>query len=130
MTDAITIPLPWLRPPLRANDRRSWQAQHRARAEVLDAARYAVRAARITPIVGANVALHWRPANNRRQDADGMFPTLKVSVDAVVLEGVLPDDCWVNVPAMTCRIHEPDGEPRIWLELTPPPEGFKTWETP
>ena len=95
----------------------------------MDAARYAIRAARVTPIVGAEVTLHWRPTNNRRQDADGMFPTLKVAVDAAVLEGVMPDDCWVHVPAMTCRIHEPNGTARIWLELTAPAEGFTTWET-
>jgi hypothetical protein len=33
----------------------------------------------------------------------------------------LPDDSWVHVPAATCRIHPPNGEPAaMWLELTDP----------
>jgi hypothetical protein len=50
-----------------------------------------------------------------------MYPTLKVVEDALVLEGVLPDDSWVCVPSATCRIHEPDGiGPAMWVELVDP----------
>jgi crossover junction endodeoxyribonuclease RusA len=66
----------------------------------------------------AEVTLHFRPRDRRRRDADGLFPTLKVCQDALVLEGVLIDDSWASVPAATCRIHPPAGEPAVWLELT------------
>ncbi|HET7407355.1 MAG TPA: hypothetical protein VFJ21_09525, partial [Mycobacteriales bacterium] len=76
---------------------------------------------------GAHVALHFRPADRRRRDADGLFPTLKAVQDALVDEGVLAEDSWVTVPSATCRIHPPTGEPAaMWLELTDP----DTEETP
>jgi hypothetical protein len=116
------IPLPWSRPPLTGNRVRG---NPYARAnEVKAAKRVAVRA--ITdrnpdPLIGAEVTLHFRPATRHRRDADGLAPTLKVCLDAIVECGVLPDDSWVHVPAATCRIHPPNGEPAaMWLELTDP----------
>lgn len=114
----MIINLPWDRPPLRANDRRSWQSQHRARSAALDTARWAVRSARLTPLDGAEVTLHYRVPDRRRRDTDGPEPTKKVCIDALVLEGVLPDDDWTHVPASIVRIHPPDGRPAMWLELT------------
>jgi hypothetical protein len=71
------------------------------------------------PVVAADVTLHFRPSTKHRRDADGMYPTLKVCQDALVLQGVLPDDSWVHVPAATYRIHPPNGEPAaMWLELS------------
>lgn len=123
----IVIPLPWTRPPLRANDRRAWPAQHKAFQQALIEARWAVKAAKVRPIVGANVTLHYRPSTRRRQDADGIAPTIKPCLDALVAEGVLPDDCWVNVPRSSQQIHEPTSEPAAcWLEL----EVLTEWEEP
>lgn len=114
----MMIPLPWRTPPLRSNDRRAWPAQHRARAQALTEARWAVKAADTRPVVGAEATLHYRPKTRRRQDADGIAPTLKVALDAVVLEGVLPDDSWVEVPRAICEIHPPTDEgPAMWLTL-------------
>ena len=77
-----------------------------------------VRAAKPAAVIGAEVTLHFRPKDKRRRDADGLAPTLKVVLDALVTEGVLPDDSWVHVPAATCRIHPPNGEPAaMWLTL-------------
>ncbi|NUR16690.1 MAG: hypothetical protein HOQ13_10305 [Dermatophilaceae bacterium] len=124
----IRIDLPWRTPPLRANDRRSWPAQHRAFQQALTEARWAVKAAKPTPVVGANVTLHYRPATRRRQDADGIAPSLKPCLDALVLEGVLPDDSWVHVTRTAQEFHEPDGDAAMWLTLTPPDgEEFRTW---
>lgn len=115
----IRIDLPWTSPPLRANDRRSWQAQHRTKSKALDEARWAIRAAHIEPIVGAVVTLHYRVPDRRRRDSDGPEPTKKAVIDALVLEGVLPDDCWINVPRSSVEIHPPTEEgPAMWLELT------------
>lgn len=115
----ITIPLPWSKPPLTGNRTRG---NPYARAnEVKTAkseARLTIAAHSVRPVVGADVTLHFRPKDKRRRDADGLFPTLKVCQDALVDEGVLPDDSWVSVPSATCRIHPPNGEPAaMWLEL-------------
>lgn len=120
----IRIDLPWPKPPLTGNRTRG---NPYARAnEVAVAKGEALRAVAGTePVVGADVALHFRPGDRRRRDADGMFPTLKVCQDALVLEGVLPDDSWVHVPSATCHIHPPTSEPAaMWLELTPTKERF------
>lgn len=115
---SVEIPLPWLRPPLQANDRRGWQAQHRARSITLDAARYAIRAVRPVPVDRAVVTLHYRVPDRRRRDTDGPEPTKKVCIDALVLEGVLPDDSWQHVPQSSVRIHPPTGQPgALWLEI-------------
>ena len=114
-----TVPLNWRTPPLRANDRRSWQAQHRAFQQALTEARWAVRAARLTPVQTAAVTLHYRPATKRRQDADGIAPTLKPCLDALVLEGVLYDDSSAYVTQAAQVIHPPTSEPAaMWLELS------------
>ena len=117
-----TIPLPWPKPPLTGNRTRGnpYARANEVKAAKADA-QLAVRQCRIRPLVGAEVTLHFRPADRRRRDADGLFPTLKVCLDALVYEGVLPDDSWVHVPAATCRIHPPTGEPAaMWLELADP----------
>jgi crossover junction endodeoxyribonuclease RusA len=115
-----TIPLPWSKPPLTGNRTRG---NPYARAnEVKQAkaeAHLAIQHMAPVPIVGAEVTLHFRPKDKRRRDADGLAPTLKVCLDALVACGVLPDDSWVHVPAATCRIHPPNGEPAaMWLELS------------
>lgn len=116
----MIVDLPWDKPPLTGNRTRGNPYAQAAKVKAaLDAARYAIRIdCRIRPTPGANVVLHFRPADKRRRDADGMFPTLKVVQDALVLEGVLHEDSWVTVPSATCRIHPPNGEPAaMWVEL-------------
>lgn len=117
-----TVALPWPKPPLTGNRTRG---NPYARAAEVKAAKeeacWAVRAARIAYMSGAEVTLHFRPKDKRRRDADGLAPTLKVCLDALVAEGVLHDDSWVHVPAATCRIHPPTDEPAaMWLELVHP----------
>lgn len=116
---SILIPLPWDKPPLTGNRTRG---NPYARANEVKAAKFeasiAVGKRLLDPIVGAEVTLHFRPKDKRRRDADGLAPTLKVCLDALVAMGVLPDDSWVHVPAATCRIHPPTDEPAaMWLEL-------------
>ena len=119
MTEDIVIPLPWDKPPLTGNRTRG--NPYARAAEVKRAKTDAEWAfdGPIPAIVGAEVTLHYRPKDRRRRDADGLAPTLKVCLDALVSSGVLPDDSWVHVPAATCRIHPPTDEPAaMWLELT------------
>lgn len=123
------IPLPWTKPPLTGNRTRGnpYAQATRVKAALLSAT-VAIIEAKPAPMVGANVTLHFRPATKHRRDADGLFPTLKVCLDALtrtrpVPHGptVLPDDSWVHVPSATCRIHPPNGEPAaMWLELADP----------
>jgi crossover junction endodeoxyribonuclease RusA len=126
MTGApTTIRLPWPKPPLTGNRTRGNPYARAVEVKAtVEGAQYAIRAAKPKPMVGANVTLHFRPKDRRRRDADGMYPTLKAIQDALVLEGVLPDDSWVCVPSATCRIHEPNGEgPAMWVELVDPDAG-------
>lgn len=113
------IPLPWVKPPLTGNRTRgNPYARANEVKQALNEARLAVRAAKPAPVFTAEVTLHFRPKDRRRRDADGLFPTLKVCQDALVLEGVLIDDSWQSVPAATCRIHPPVGPAECWLELS------------
>jgi crossover junction endodeoxyribonuclease RusA len=116
----VTIRLPWSRPPLSQNDRdERKRGGARKIAAVKEEARLAIRAAKVTPVVGAVVTLHWLIPTRHRRDSDNLGPTLKVCQDALVLEGILPDDSWVHVPRSACEIHPPNGETStIWLELT------------
>lgn len=124
---AVVIPLPWERPPLTGNRTRgNPYAQANKVKTALLAATLAVIQAKPEPCVGAEVTLHFRPATRHRRDVDGLAPTLKVCIDALVRtkpnpngRTVLPDDSWVHVPAVHCRIHPPTDEPAaMWLELT------------
>lgn len=122
----IIIPLPWPKPPLTGNRTRG---NPYARAKEVEQAKgeavMAVRAANPMPVLVADVTLHYYLPDRRRRDADGMFPTLKVCLDALVTCAVLPDDSWTHVPAATCRIHGPDRglhllhlAATVYLELT------------
>lgn len=122
----IRIDLPWSKPPLTGNRTRgNPYARANEVAVAKAAAIVAIRAAKIKPLVGADVCLNYQIATKHRRDSDGMFPTLKVAQDALVTCGVLPDDSWVHVPAATCRIHPPNGQPAgMWLELHPTEEQY------
>lgn len=115
----LTVPLPWTKPPLGANDRNDRRTGgYRKIAAAKEQAGWAIKAAHIHPIVGANIVLHWLIPNRGRRDPDNLAPTMKVCLDALVAQGILPDDSWVHVPAATCRIHPPDGLPAaMWLTL-------------
>jgi hypothetical protein len=118
----VIVPLPWSKPPLTGNRTRGnpYARANEVKAAKEQACVAIAHAVTGDPIVGADVTLHFRPSTRQRRDADGLFPTLKVCQDALVIQGVLPDDSWVHVPAASCRIHPPTGgEPAaMWLELT------------
>jgi crossover junction endodeoxyribonuclease RusA len=119
MSTTIRIDLPWTSPPVSQNDRQHHHAKAKAVALALAEARMAIRAARVDPIVGAVVTLHYRAPDHRRRDADNLAVVLKVVQDALVAEEVLPRDDWVHVPSSGQQIHPPTDEgPALWVELT------------
>lgn len=117
------IALPWTMPLTQNQVRRMHPlAEAREKKRLKTEARWAIRAAKIKPRVGADVTLHWRVPDARRRDGDGAAPSLKVCLDALVDEGVIPDDSWVHVPKATIHIHPPQpGMPAgMWLQLDDP----------
>jgi Holliday junction resolvase RusA-like endonuclease len=116
---AYLVPLPWTNPPLSGNRTRG--NPHARANEVKHAkeqAQWAIRAARLPRLAGAELTLCFRVATKHRRDADNLAPTLKVVQDALVAEGVLHDDSWVCVPSATCRILPPNGDgAAMWLEI-------------
>lgn len=118
--DVLTIPLPWPKPPLSQNDRDERnRGGARKIATAKAEARMAIRSARVRPIVGCEITLHYRVPDRRRRDADNLAVLLKVCQDALVDEGVIPRDDWVCVPHSGQTIHPPQpGQPSaLWLEL-------------
>lgn len=131
-TVVASIGLPWTDLLTQNQTRRlHHQAEAKAKRLLADPARWAIRAARLTPIdFPAHVTLCWRPPDRRRRDADGLAPSLKVALDALVVEGVLADDSATHVPQTSCRIELPEHRPQmhaVWVEITPhtPPEGVR-----
>lgn len=121
MNTVITIPLTvWTKPPISQNDRdERKRGGARKIAEAKEVARLCIRKAKVRPIVGAVVTLHYRVPDKRRRDADNLSVVLKICQDALVDEGVIPRDDWVHVPRSGCEIHPPNGEPpALWLELS------------
>lgn len=116
-----TVKLPWFRPPLSQNDRQHHHVKAKLVAAALGQARQAIREQGLKPRTGANVTLHYRVGDKRRRDADNLAIVLKVCLDALVLEEVIPDDSWVHVPHSGQTIHPPNGEPpSMWLTLETP----------
>lgn len=113
----LRIPLPWMQPPLTANQRLHWAVKASTTREVRRATcalgRKAPRADRLI------VTLHYQPKDRRRRDAHNLWPTLKACVDGLVDAGIVPDDDTEHVSTPEPVIHEP-GAPALWLELDYP----------
>jgi len=118
-----TIPLNWPTPPITQNQlrRAHYMAEAAMKRQAIADARSAIRAAKATPMDAAIVRLHYRPGTRRLCDTDGLCPTLKVVLDALVKEGVIPQDNWRHVPESSHRIWRPlPGLPgALWVELEP-----------
>lgn len=122
--DVLTIDFPWTEPPLTKNKvrRLHYQTEAKIRGRAVEEARWIIRAANLDPMGGANVTLHWRMPDRRRRDGDGAQPTLSLLIDALVREGVIPDDSWVHVPHSGVTAHPPiPSKPgALWLEIAHP----------
>ncbi|WP_294567573.1 hypothetical protein [uncultured Arthrobacter sp.] len=121
-----TVTLPFETPPLVKNAVRKMHHHKEAkiRRESVEAARYAIRAAKIPALERAVIVMHWRMPTRHRRDGDGAQPTLSLVLDALVLEGVLPDDSWQFVVHSGVTTHPPlPGQPgALWLSIRPAKE--------
>lgn len=117
------VSLPWAKPHVTKNQirRMHHHAEARARREVIAEARWLIRAAHLTPVEYADVILHWRVPNRVRRDGDGAYWLLSALIDALVLEGVLPDDNWACVrhSGVTCHPPQPGMPGGMWLSVSP-----------
>lgn len=112
--------LPFLIPPLNLNKRYRHPAiKHREYAETRDNMRWVIRGQRIPAIAGRiAVELHYLPARRGRRDPINLAPTLKALEDAVVLEGVVPDDTpqWV-LPSLPLILDPIPGRVGCWCRI-------------
>lgn len=119
-----TIPLPFSDPPLTKNKvrRMHFRKEAEIRRQAIQAVRSAIKHAAVAPLEQAVIVLHWRQPNNRRRDGDGADPTKAFCIDALVLEGVLPDDSWAHVVHSGVTVHAPlKGLPgALWLTVSDP----------
>jgi hypothetical protein len=122
----MIVPLLWTAPPLTANQQRRMHhmAEASTKAVMLTQARDCIKAVGVERFDRAVVVLHWRPATKRRQDPDGLSPSLKVLLDALVHEGVLEDDDFTRVLHVGVTAHQPvPGKPgAMWLSISSPDE--------
>lgn len=135
------LPLTGLtRPPLSLNDRGrtkgAMMAKARKTRHLRDLVVVAGRAAGVEPWPYLHVVLHYVPRDRRARDRDNLVATLKPCIDALTAAGqdrgraclgMVPDDTGDHVGWSAPVIHEPDGEPRLWLTVQacsgPPPMG-------
>ncbi len=113
-----TLDLPYVRPPLTANDRMHHMVKARRTAAVRQTAGWLARANRVPALARCSVSLHYAPVDRRRRDADNLVPTLKALCDGLVDAGVVRDDTPdLMVKAMPV-IEPPEHPARLWLVVT------------
>lgn len=112
-------------PPLNGNDRIHYHTRAQrvgiVRRVVMDNA----RDAGIPVCEHLTVTLHYAPGDNRRRDADNLWPTLKAACDALArgprrdwvgLE-LVPDDTPEHMTKLAPVIHPGPGVRRLWLTV-------------
>lgn len=107
------------KPPLNANQRLPWYVTRSRVAAVRNEVQWRIKRAKVQPAKHLTVGLHYRPAQNRTRDASNLMPTQKPAVDALVREGVVPDDSAEWVTEQLPYIHPADKAlpPRLWLKV-------------
>lgn len=117
-----TVALPYLTPPLTANQR----LHHMARASLVRQVRadtgWLVKAAKVPRLPRCRVGLYYVPKTAGRRDEDNLVPTLKAACDAIVDAGVVPDDTPSYMEKLMPVIEpaRPGSRPgsRLWLVIT------------
>ncbi|GAA4774392.1 RusA family crossover junction endodeoxyribonuclease [Microbacterium gilvum] len=108
-----TIVFGWKRPPLTANQRLHWAERAQLTRMVRTAA---MMTAPLETFEKVAVKLTWVVKDNRRRDADNIYPTFKALCDGLVDGGVVPDDTpqYMDKLAPFIRL-EKDADPHFEL---------------
>lgn len=125
----VRLTLPYDRPPksLVGNSRAHWRQRsadtRNVRGTVLTLAQ-AAGLHRVGPARHVTVELVWAPGDNRRRDADNLWPLLKVGCDALargrrdwVGLDLVPDDTPEHMTKRAPRIEPPPAR-GMWLDVT------------
>ncbi len=112
-------------PPLNGNDRIHWHTRKDRVAIVRRVVMDNARKAGVPVCEHLTVTLHYAPGDNRRRDADNLWPTLKAACDALArgprrdwvgLE-LVPDDTPEHMTKLAPQIHRGPGVRRLWLTV-------------
>ena len=120
-----TLNLPWLTPPLNANDRMHWRPKANITKQIRDTVRILAIAQRLPRgLDHITVTLHYAPRDNRRRDVGNLMPTHKACLDGLIDQGLTWDDTPEFVTEMMPVIHPQTGtgQGQLWLTIT--------WEQP
>lgn len=118
MKHVLTVPV--VRPPMSANEARSWhwsrqrEAKRQAEVLVFASAKNANLPKNMPP---SHVQVIWFPPDRRRRDPDGLSCFLKASLDALVKYGAFQDDSSEYILSTGTRIVR-DGPARIEIHIT------------
>lgn len=110
--------------PLQGNSRSHWRSRAHATKEVIEAVAWLAKAQQIPQADHITVTLTWAPGDNRRRDADNLWPLLKVCCDALArgpradLPGLhlVPDDTPEFMTKLAPVIAPPPAA-GLWLDL-------------
>lgn len=116
----VRLDLPYLQPPLTANQRLHWARKAVLTKRCRETACWLAKSKKLPGAQRLTVTLHYRPKERRRRDAHNLYPTVKALVDGLVDAGVVPDDDTTHVSTPEPVIHEPAAKPGMWLELEYP----------
>lgn len=116
------VALPYLSPPLSANQRMHWSVRGRVTREVRSTAAWIARHTKLPAADRLTITLHYRPSTKRRRDAHNLYPLVKALVDGLVDAGIVPDDNTEHVSTPEPVIHPPteSGTPSMWLNIEYP----------
>jgi hypothetical protein len=73
-----------------------------------------------------NVRLHFATGDHRGRDRINLAATLTPCLDGLVRAGVIPDTAPQHVTRWSANVHATPGARRLWLEITPTPDGPPT----
>lgn len=112
-------------PPLSANGRLHWRVVSKRIKLIRERIVVEARRAHLPVCRHMTVQLHYRPGDNRRRDADNLYPTFKAACDALArgprrdwvgLE-LVPDDTPEHMTKLAPVIHPGPGVRRLWLTV-------------
>lgn len=118
----LTVPV--ARPPMTANQARSWhwsrqrEAKRQAEMLVFASAKSACLPKNLCP---SHVSIIWFAPDKRRRDPDGLGPFQKACLDSLVHYGAFEDDSSEYILSTTTSIKHDAGPARIEIHITEEP---------